>query len=298
MKILLTGAGGQLAGAILDEFKNDEFKKDEFKNDEFEKTELSGEAGLLALTHAQLDITDHRAVDARVRQFRPDVIINCAAYNHVDRAEEDATAALMVNAFAVRILGRAAADVGAALVHYSTDFVFDGETERPYSEEDPPNPRSVYAASKLLGEWFAGGAPQAYVLRVESLFGGRAAHGTVDRLIGDIKSSRDVRVFVDRTVSPSSVVDVAAATRALLQRGAPGLYHCVNTGHCTWYELGEELIRLLDSRARLVPMQVQDLQLPAARPTFAALSNEKLGRAAFTMPHWRDALARHLQIAR
>jgi dTDP-4-dehydrorhamnose reductase len=288
MKILLTGAGGQLAGAILDAFKNDEFKNDEFKKDEFKNVELLG------LTHSQLDITDHRAVDARVRQFRPDVIINCAAYNHVDLAEEDATAALMVNAFAVRILGRAAADVGAALVHYSTDFVFDGETERPYSEEDPPNPRSVYAASKLLGEWFARDAPEAYVLRVESLFGGRAAHGTVDRILEDIKAGRDVNVFVDRTVSPSYVVDVARATRMLLERRTPGLYHCVGSGCCTWYELAEEMLRTVGGSARIVPVHVRDVELPAARPRFAALSNEKLARTAFTMPHWRDALGRYV----
>lgn len=292
MKILVTGAAGQLAGAILAEFKKAEFQKAEFGQAEFGRG-----AELLALTHTELDITDHAAVDARVRQFRPDVIINCAAYNRVDRAEEEATAALMVNAFAVRILARAAGEVGAALVHYSTDFVFDGETDRPYTEADPPNPRSVYAVSKLLGEWFARGAPETYILRVESLFGGRGAHGTVDRVIDDIKAGQDVRVFVDRTVSPSYVVDVAAATRRLLERRAPGLYHCVNSGHCTWYELADDLIRVLGTRARLVPMSVRDLQLPAARPRFAALSNEKLARTAFRMPPWRDALARYLQVA-
>jgi dTDP-4-dehydrorhamnose reductase len=233
---------------------------------------------------------------SRVLADKPQVIINCAAYNKVDAAEDAVHLALTVNAFGVRVLARAADAIGATLVHYSTDFVFDGNAARPYVEEDAPNPQSVYAQSKLLGEWFALQAPRAFVLRVESLFGGTPAKSSIDRIVQAIVEDRDVKVFRDRTVSPSYVVDVVAATTALLERGEPGLYHCVNTGSATWYDVGVEIARLMgkDHVARLNPVPVADVVLRAPRPKFAALANGKLARAAFRMPTWQDALRRYL----
>ena len=135
MKVLVTGAHGQLAGAIIDRYK--------------------AHADVRAYSRSELDISSFDAVMSRLSADRPDVVINCAAYNKVDQAEDEPQAALTVNAFAVRVLARAAAEVGATLVHYSTDFVFDGRGTRPYVESDPPKPLSVYGQSKLLGEWFA-----------------------------------------------------------------------------------------------------------------------------------------------
>ncbi len=275
MKVLVTGARGQLAGAIAHTFKDS--------------------AQVLAYSRNELDITDFAAVMARVKRDRPDVIINCAAYNDVDSAEGEPQAALSANAFAVRGLARAARDFGATLVHYSTDFVFDGRTMRPYTEEDTPNPQSIYAQSKLIGEWFALEAPRAFVLRVESLFGGANAKSSIDRIAAAIKSGQEARVFEDRTVSPSFVVDVAASTKALINRGEPGLYHCVGTGCATWLEVAGEIARILGKTrdARLVPISVADVRLRASRPQFAALANEKLSRIA-PMPSWQDALRRYL----
>jgi dTDP-4-dehydrorhamnose reductase len=168
---------------------------------------------------------------------------------------------------------------------------------QPYDETAAPSPQSTYAASKLLGEWFALDVPRAYVLRVESLFG--AAHhwtgraGTFDNIIAGIEAGRDVRVFTDRTVSPSYVPDIAAATRhLLLTDGAPGLYHCVNAGQATWYEVAQETAQLLGITPKLVPVSVNDVQLKARRPQYCALNPRKLAAAGFAMPHWRDALRR------
>jgi dTDP-4-dehydrorhamnose reductase len=137
----------------------------------------------------------------------PEVVINCAAYNNVDRAEEEAVAALEVNAFGALSLSRAARAAGAVLVHYSTDFVFDGNADHPYSETDATNPRGVYAASKLLGDWFVLETPGAYVLRVESLFGepgpDATRRGSLATIVERIRAGEEVPVFVDRTVSPS-----------------------------------------------------------------------------------------------
>ncbi|MEO7134418.1 MAG: dTDP-4-dehydrorhamnose reductase [Vicinamibacterales bacterium] len=275
MKVLVTGARGQLAGAIIDAYKD--------------------RAQVLAYSRAELDIADFDAVMSRVQADHPDVIVNCAAYTNVDRAEDESDKALSANAFAVRVLARAAHATGAALVHYSTDFVFDGHTTLPYVEADPPNPQSVYAESKLLGEWFALEAPRAFVLRVESLFGGPNAKSSIDRIAQAIAEGREAKVFRDRIVSPSYVVDVAAATRALVARGEPGLYHCVGTGYANWHEVGLEIARLMgkEQDARLQPVSVADVSLRASRPQFAALANDKLSRF-MPVPTWQDALRRYL----
>jgi dTDP-4-dehydrorhamnose reductase len=157
----------------------------------------------------------------------------------------------------------------------------------------------VYATSKLLGEWFAVDAPRAYVLRVESLFGrapgARPPKGSVAAILNTLRAGGAPKVFEDRTVSPTYVIDAARATRQLLESAAPpGIYHCVNSGLCTWLEFAQELARPLGVEPRLVPVRMQDVRLRAARPQYCALSNEKLRSIGITMPPWQDALRRYL----
>ena len=276
--VLVVGAAGRLGASIVQAF---------------------ADRPVLALTRAELDITNPESVGRTIARAAPAVIINCAAFNDVDGAEDHAADALAVNAFAVRSLARAAEDCGAVLVHFGTDFVFDGTASEPYSESTPPAPRSTYALSKLLGEWFALDAPRGFVLRVESLFGA-AAHwtgqpGSLDEIVDGLARGRDVKVFTDRVVSPSYVDDVAAATRHLVDSGsAPGLYHCVNSGHATWHEVALEAARLLGVAPRLELVTMEQMALKASRPRFCALANRKLADAGFTMPAWQDALGRWL----
>ena len=281
MKLLVTGAAGQLGAVIVRRFR-------------------AAGHDVVTSTLDDLDLTVHADVVARVRDVAPHVIVNCAAYNDVDGAEGDYVTALDVNAFAVRSLARASADTGATLVHYGTDFVFAGLEPKVHTEDDRPGPLSVYATSKLLGEWFAADAPRHYVLRVESLFGGPEARSSIDRIIDALEGGRDARVFVDRIVSPSYVEDVAWATELLLDLGAPsGLYHCVNTGHATWAEVGEEIARQAQvPEPGLVPVKVADVPMRARRPQFAALSNDKLRAAGVEMPTWQDAVARYMAVRR
>ena len=257
------------------------------------------DSDVVAHTRASLDITDGPAVAGAIADAAPQLIVNCAAFNDVDGAESAPLDALSVNALAVRSLARAAAAVNATFVHFSTDFVFDGTAQEPYDERMPPSPRSTYAASKLLGEWFALDVPRALVLRVESLFGSRrewaGRRGTLDAIVAGLEEGREVRVFTDRVVSPSYTPDVAAATRHLVETGAaPGLYHCVNAGMGTWYEVAAEAARLLGVTPRLVPVTMAQLQMKASRPRFCALSNRKLDATGFRMPTWSDALKRWL----
>ena len=278
-RVLITGAHGQLGAAMVRAF-----------------------AGLevTAHTRSSLDVTDAAAVNRAVHVAAPHLVVNCAAFNDVDGAEDRAVEALAVNAFAVRNLARASEDAGARFVHYSTDFVFDGSADTPYTEDVRPSPRGTYAISKLLGEWFALEAPHAYVLRVESLFGVPAnwtgRRGTLDGIVANLEQGREVRAFTDRIVSPGYVVDIADATKHLaISDAASGLYHCVNTGHATWYEVAREVAALVGNRQpNLVPVTMDQLKLKAPRPRYCALSVDKLAAAGFAMPVWQDALRRWL----
>jgi dTDP-4-dehydrorhamnose reductase len=280
MRVLVTGSGGLLGAAIAREFQ--------------------GSAEVITRDHAGLDVSNEPAVAAAFAEVQPNVVINCAAYNDVERAQDDPVRALEVNSFGTLALARAAKRHGASFVHFSTDFVFDGEASTPYKEEDEPNPRSVYGASKLLGDWFALGRGRAWVLRVESLFGLRGASptrmGSLGTIVCRIRAGDEVPVFVDRTVSPSYTADVAAATRALLERRpAPGLYHCVNSGAATWGEVASEAARLLGAPLRLKPITLATTTLKAPRPRFCALSNARLAAIGITLPTWQDALVRYLK---
>jgi dTDP-4-dehydrorhamnose reductase len=275
MRIAITGAGGQLGQAMV--------------------RGLSTGHTVSPLTHVDLDIACQADVVRAMAAIRPHVIVNCAAYNAVDRAEDDVLAALNGNAFGVQALARAAAREEALLVHFSTDFVFDGEASSPYTEDAPVAPLSVYGQSKLLGEWLSRDAQRRYVLRVESLFGGPLPRSSVDRIAEAIRDGREARVFEDRVVSPSFVEDVVTVTAALIEgRVEHGLYHCVNSGHATWYDVAREIASVLGVEPRLERVRLADVSLRAHRPRYCALSNAKLAAAGIVIPSWQDALRRHL----
>ncbi|MEO7272337.1 MAG: NAD(P)-dependent oxidoreductase [Vicinamibacterales bacterium] len=277
MRVMVTGAAGQLGSAVA---------------------QRHGDHLVVGFTRSQLDIGDEAAVRRAVASAEPDAIVNCAAYNDVDGGETNATGALLGNAFGVLYLARAARDAGATFIHYSTDFVFDGTAGRPYVETDQAAPMSTYGSSKLLGEWFASEAPEAYVLRVESLFGGPRAKSSIDKILASIQAGQPTRVFGDRTVTPSYVEDVVSVTEGILARRPPtGLYHCVNGGVTTWRGIAEEVARLLGREADIVSVNLADVKLVARRPLYCALSNEKLAAAGFELPSWQDALARYVALA-
>ena len=275
MKVLVTGAKGQLGSTFV--------------------RVLSSSYEVVGTVRDELDLTDDISVRAVISEVRPDVILNCAAYNEVDSAESCPETALAVNAFGVQALAVMAAEFSSTLVHFSTDFVFDGNTSKPYSEADTPNPQSVYATSKLLGEWFAAETPQHYVIRVESLFGGKGLRrSSLDLLADALLKKEPVRAFTDRVVSPSYVEDVAEATIKILTRGLPnGLYHCVGSGSASWFDVVAELASRLEMATPIQPITLKDMNLPAKRPQFSALSNRKLASAGVVIPSWQDAVRRY-----
>ena len=284
MRVVVTGARGHLGASVVEEFSRGH--------------------EVVPLVRADLDITDSAAVRSRIAELRPDAIINCAAYNDVDAAQRDPLPALENNAFGVLALARAAAACKAALVHFGTDFVFDGESTRAYVETDLPRPRSVYGLSKLLGERFAEDAPRHYVLRVESIFGGPTAGGTardgsLGTIVRKLKAGEEVAVFTDRTVSPSYAPDIASAARIILEgQAAPGLYHCVNAGEATWEAIAREAAAVLGVQPKLKPITLDGVALAAPRPKFCAMDPSKLAAAGAPMRSWQDALRAWLWINR
>lgn len=277
MRLVVLGAGGQLGHSMS------------------ERAIAQGHT-VIALTRRQADITQPKTLGAALAAAAPDAVFNCAAYARVDEAEDEPVEAFAANAWALRDLARLSRALSFTLVHYSTDFVFEGFEPIPRVETDATNPRGVYATSKLLGERFAAEAPAHYILRVESLFGGPAGKSSVDALLNGLIAGREVRPFADRTVSPSFVDDVSDASLKLVTLGAPaGLYHCVNSGHTTWLELTRTAAHLLNRpESQITPINMVGLTMRVPRPLLAALSNEKLRSVGVEMPTWQDALARYI----
>jgi dTDP-4-dehydrorhamnose reductase len=262
---------------------------------------LAGE--VTALTREQADLTRPDALRAVLHELRPDIVVNCAAYNFVDRAESEPDAAFAVNAWGVRALALVCRDLGCTLVHFSTDYVFGlDETRRtPYQETDAPGPVSVYGLSKLAGEYLVRSiCPRHVVIRTCGLYGvwGSGGKGgnfveTMLRLAGQGKL---LRVVADQVCTPSYTADVAAATAALLQAGRPGLYHVTNAGACSWHELAAAIFELAGVKANLTAITSAEHGAAARRPAYSVLAREAYERLGLPRPRpWREALAAYLE---
>ena len=254
-----------------------------------------GDAGwevAAAVGRADCDITDAGAVQALLARTRPTTVFNAAAYTDVDRAESEPDLAYAVNARAPEIIARAAADAGAAVVHYSTDFVFDGAAPRPYDERDAPSPQGKYAESKAAGDRLVAAAnPRHFILRVGCLYGhgGRNFPSTIVRRL---RAGETIRADRDRLGSPTWVREVAAVSAALAATPHHGLYHCTAQGETTWVEFARQAADLVGvPRERVQAVAYADLRLKAPRPMRAILDNRALRALGLdTLSPWQDAL--------
>jgi dTDP-4-dehydrorhamnose reductase len=235
--------------------------------------------------------------------LRPDVVINCAAYNFVDRAESEPQEAFAVNAWGVRELARLCRDHDRLLVHFSTDYVFglDSTRRQPWTESDAPGPVSVYGLSKLAGEYLVRAiCPRHLVIRTCGLYGvwgsGGKGGNFVETMLRLAEQGKPLRVVDDQTCTPSYTVDVAEKTLALLKVGQPGLYHVTNSGGCTWHELARTIFELAGAYANLTPIPSRDYPTPARRPAYSVLDHAGLRQLAISSPRpWREALAAYLR---
>jgi dTDP-4-dehydrorhamnose reductase len=283
---LVTGAGGMLGRDLV--------------------SVLEGRgAEVAALRRTDLDITDRAAVHAALWDWRPDVVVNCAAWTAVDDAEAHEADALLVNGQAVTELAAVCADQGTVLVQPSTDYVFSGQASQPYPEDSPPAPRSAYGRTKLAGEHAVLDQPglAGYVVRTAWLYGafGKSFVGT---MIGRARRQLDVQVVDDQRGQPTWTVDVAGQIAALVAAAAePGIYHATSSADTTWFELAQEVYQRLGADpARVRPVRSADYGAAAARPAYSVLGHAAWAEAGIPpIGDWRDALHRalpHLAAAR
>ena len=268
MRILVTGAGGQLGRELIDVLASHE---------------------LHGRDHSDLDITDRQAVYATVEQVRPAWVINAAAYNDVDGAEKAAELAFAVNASGAGHLAAAAAHAGAEMVHISTDYVFDGRKGAPYTELDRPDPLSVYGRSKYEGELQVLSAhPSACVLRTAWLYG---EHGKnfVKAILKAAESGGPLKVVADQVGSPTWAQHLARAIAELIGTPARGLFHVANGGSCSRFEFARAIV---NGRVEVEPISAADAARPAPRPANSALASERWQPAGLhPLPAWETALS-------
>ncbi|QEL15513.1 dTDP-4-dehydrorhamnose reductase [Limnoglobus roseus] len=261
---------------------------------------LPGE--VVPLTRADADFAKPGSLAAVVKQHAPDAVVNCAAYNLVDKAEVEPDVAFAVNAWGVRELAAACCDANAKLVHVSTDYVFglDASRDKPFTEDDAPGPVSVYGLSKLAGEYVVRAtAPKHIVVRTCGLYGvwgsGGKGGNFVETMLRVAGQGKPLRVVNDQFCTPSYTKDVAAMIAGLMAADAHGLFHATNAGSCTWYELAAEIFRQAGVTADLSTIRTAERNDPAKRPPYSVLSTAKLAAVGVPAPRsWQEALAAYL----
>jgi|SRR6185295_3962965 len=255
----------------------------------------------IRLTRTDLDICNASAVRETLTRLRPTLVLNCASYNEVDRAEDDRAGAFAVNADAVGTLAAACQALGATFVHFSTDYVFDGRKNTPYLEDDAPGPLSVYAESKLAGERLARERCQrAFVIRVCGLFGvGRrpdARPNFVETMLRLAASGTPIRVVRDQVLTPSYTLDLARKTWRIVTLGAPGIYHLTNGGEISWFDFTRELFSLRGLQPSLTPVTAAEFGARATRPAYSVMGHGRLkALGEDDLRSWRDALVAYLR---
>jgi dTDP-4-dehydrorhamnose reductase len=252
----------------------------------------AAEHEVMALTRAELDITDSGAVSDAMAQSRPDVVINCAAYTNVDGAERESELAHQINATAAGHVAQAAAKSGSWTIHISSDYVFDGAKREPYLESDATAPLSQYGASKLEGERaVAENAPHTHtIVRSSWLFGasGPCFPASILRLAGE---RDELSVVDDQVGSPTYTGHLAKALVELAEQPVSGALHVACRDHCSWFQFAQEIVNASNHECQVTPGRTEDLGRPAPRPAYSVLASE---RGAPRLPSWRDGLADYL----
>lgn len=254
---------------------------------------------MVGTTRAQLDITDSRSVQQTIASVAPEAVLNCSAWTDVDGAEEHREQAFAVNAEGAGHLARAAATANVALVHISSDYVFDGEAPldsagapRAYLEFDPTGPRSVYGESKLAGERLVLGVSSRHaVVRTSWLFGAGGPNFAETML--KLGGERDaVQVVTDQIGCPTWTGHLAPALLGLIERGVAGVVHLAGAGHVSWNGFACEIFRQADVSCEVEPATTAQMERPAPRPAWSALESERAD--VLPLPPWEDGLAGYL----
>lgn len=282
MKVLVIGSNGQLGTDLVQAFS------------------AKPSMQVTGLTHNDLDVSDPSARSEIVGR-RPDVVINTAAFHRTDACEDEPQRAFQVNAVGSRNVAVACKEAGALCVYASTDYVFSGEKNQPYTEDDIPGPINVYGVSKLAGEELVSEySPKHYIVRSSSLFGRAGASGKggnfVETMIGKASRKEDISVVDDITMSPTNTMDLALGVGEMIEKQVPfGVYHLTNKGFCSWWEFAKEIVHMAGFDAVVNRTSSAAYPTRARRPKMSALVSTKLADHQIELRHWRDALRAYLQ---
>ncbi|HNR23884.1 MAG TPA: dTDP-4-dehydrorhamnose reductase [Candidatus Bipolaricaulis anaerobius] len=279
MRVVVIGANGQLGTDLV---------------------KAMADWDVVPLTRSDLDICDYARTRKVLQDKKAEIVINTAAYNRVDDCEDEVDRAFAVNAFAVRNLAQICDGLECVFVHISTNYVFDGRKREPYTEDDLPNPLSVYGVSKLAGEYFARiSCADHLIIRTSGLFGsgipGGADSNFVERIIRLAESRAAIRVVDDQLVSPSYTQDVAGRIGELLQAGQRGTFHVTNSGSCSWFEFARGILRLARASCVVEPVSSIAYGARARRPLNGVLANDAVERLGFRpLRTWEAALTAYM----
>ncbi len=275
MRVLITGAGGMLGKRLVEA--------------------SSARHQTHAFTRRELDITSILAVRRKVEEVQPDWIVHAAAFTRVDEAESNPEA-FQVNALGSRNLAAAAFESGSSMLYFSTDYVFDGRSGKPFREWDPTGPLNEYGRSKLAGESFVRSlCPSHLIVRTSWLFGPDGSN-FVDKIIERARNTPRLKVVGDQRGSPTYTQDLAATSLSLLERGARGTYHVTNSGDCSWFEFAQTFLRIAGLHTEVVPVSSRDFHADAERPAYSVLDNCMLKLEGLPLlRNWGEAVAAYLE---
>lgn len=279
-KVALIGADGQLGSDLMTVLEDQD---------------------VIPLYYPDFDITKTAEVRRTLAKLRPEIVINTAAYHRVDECEDNPHQSFLINAIKVRDLAIVCRELSCVLVHFSTDYVFDGKKRTAYTEEDSPNPLSVYGVSKLAGEYFIHNTLEERVLvRTCGLYGEAGCWGKgnnfVDTMIALAKKGQSLRVVDDQVVTPTSTAELAARIAELISSGEYGLFHLTNEGQCSWYEFAQAIFNMLGLKPLLEPVDSRTFGVKAQRPAFSVLENKRAKEIGLTdFSDWRVALRDYLK---
>ena len=244
----------------------------------------------------ELNITVYNNTFQKIQKINPQIVINTAGFTQVDLCEEETEQAFAVNAEGAKHVALACNKVRAKCVYISTDYVFDGGKEEPYTEEDPTNPLSIYGKSKLKGEnYVRENASNFLIIRTSWLFGEEGSN-FVSKVIALSQEKKALEMVNDQKGSPTYTEDLSRAISLLIAKDESGVFHISNSGFCTWFDFAKKILEITGSSLKLIPVSSDRIGRPAERPPFSVLSCEKLKKeTGIIMPDWEDALVRCIE---
>jgi len=280
MKVLIIGCTGQLGTDLVRAMKDKE---------------------LVTLSRRELEVCNFDNTRKILNEHGSDIVINTAAYHKVDECEDNVEKSFRVNAYAMRNLADTCRELDYTLVHMSTDYVFDGQKKRPYTEEDTPNPLNVYGVSKLAGEYFVRNLCEKYfIVRTSGLYGVAGASGKggnfVELMLRLARENKPIRVVNDQVLTPTYTKELAEKMKQLIETEQYGLYHITNNGECSWYEFARTIFQSVGLRPDISPVATEEFGAKAKRPKYSVLDNASLREIGLdNMRAWKEALKAYLR---